>query len=131
MRKLWSRLLPALMILATLASFSATFKASAQQKTFSIWHYEKSDSAMGQSWDDALKDFQAKHPDVKVDFQLKTFEQSQDTNLMILNSDSVPDVLEINKGNGTAGLYAKSGLLTDLTDEATKRGWDKIMSPSL
>src|SRR5215813_15576395 len=77
------------------------------QKTFKIWHYEKEDSAMGQSWADAQADFEAAHPDVKVDFELKTFDQIQQTGQMILNSDDVPDVMEINKGNATAGLYAK------------------------
>jgi raffinose/stachyose/melibiose transport system substrate-binding protein len=119
------------MTVTTVASFAATTRASAQQTTFTIWHYEAADSAMGESWGDALKDFQAKHPDVKVDFELKTFDQIQQTGQMILNSDTVPDVMEINKGNATAGLYAKQGLLTDLTDVATKRGWDKIMTGSL
>ena len=50
---------------------------------------------------------------------------------MILNSDSAPDIMEYNKGNATAGLLSKQGLLTDLSDEVTKRGWDKKLSPSL
>jgi raffinose/stachyose/melibiose transport system substrate-binding protein len=51
--------------------------------------------------------------------------------MMILNSDEVPDVMEINKGNATAGLYASSGLLTDMSDEAEARGWLDILSPSI
>jgi raffinose/stachyose/melibiose transport system substrate-binding protein len=39
--------------------------------------------------------------------------------------------MEYNKGNATAGLLSKQGLLTDITAEATKRGWDKLLSPSL
>src|SRR5512136_1660685 len=101
------------------------------QRTFKVWHYEGADSAMGASWDDAMKDFQASHPDVKLVFELKTFDQIQQTGQMILNSADAPDVMEINKGNATAGLYAKQGLLTDITAEAAKRGWDKIMSPSI
>ena len=50
---------------------------------------------------------------------------------MVLNSDDAPDLMEYNKGNATAGLLSKQGLLTDLTAEATKRGWDKKLSPSL
>ena len=64
-------------------------------------------------------------------FEEKSFEQIQQNAQMILNSDSAPDILEYNKGNATAGLLSKQGLLTDLTDEATKRGWDKALSPSL
>jgi raffinose/stachyose/melibiose transport system substrate-binding protein len=50
---------------------------------------------------------------------------------MILNSSNVPDVMEYNKGNATTGLLSKEGLLTDLTPEATKYGWDKLLSPNL
>ena len=42
-----------------------------------------------------------------------------------------PDVMEYNKGNATSGLLSKQGLLTDLTPEVSKFGWDKLLSPSL
>lgn len=104
---------------------------SGEQRVFRLWYYEAEDSAFEASWSDALKDFQAMHPDVTVEFERKTFEQIQQTAQMILNSDDVPDVMEANKGNATAGLYSKQGLLTDLTDVAKERGWDKILSPSI
>src|SRR5690606_33275331 len=50
---------------------------------------------------------------------------------MILNSDEVPDVMEYNKGNATAGFLSQNGLLTDITDVAIERGWDQILSPGL
>ena len=50
---------------------------------------------------------------------------------MVLNSDEVPDVMEYNKGNATAGLLSTQGLLTDLTATAKARGWDKVLRPSL
>jgi raffinose/stachyose/melibiose transport system substrate-binding protein len=68
---------------------------------------------------------------VKVKFEEKGFEQIQKTAPMLLNSKDAPDIMEYNKGNATAGLLAKQGLLTDLTPEASKRGWDKLLSPSL
>jgi raffinose/stachyose/melibiose transport system substrate-binding protein len=108
----------------------AVLNASAS-KVFKIWHYEPADDPMGASWNEAMQEFAAKHPDVKVQFELKTFNQIQQTAQMILNSSDVPDVMEINKGNATAGLYAKQGLLTDLSDTATQRGWDKILNTSL
>ena len=100
-------------------------------KVLKIWYYETADSAMGASWGEAMQEFVAAHPDVQVQFELKTFDQIQQTAQMILNSSEAPDVMEVNKGNATAGLYAKQGLLTDLTDVAAQRGWDKIMGPSL
>ncbi|MET0491543.1 MAG: extracellular solute-binding protein, partial [Actinoplanes sp.] len=103
----------------------------ADAKTLTLWHYEGPNSAMGVAWNKAIELFKAAHPGVEVKFEEKSFEQIQQNAGMILNSDSAPDILEYNKGNATAGLLSKQGLLTDLTDEAGKRGWDKALSPSL
>jgi raffinose/stachyose/melibiose transport system substrate-binding protein len=106
-------------------------QAPSGKQVLKIWHYEGADSAMGQSWQSAMDDFKAMHPDVEIQFELKTFDQIQQTAQMVLNSADAPDVLEINKGNSTAGLYATQGLLTDLTDVATQRGWDKLLPSSI
>jgi len=96
-----------------------------------LWHYEPPNSAMGIAWKQAIANFEKGHPGVTVKFEEKGFEQIQQNAGMILNSDEAPDIMEYNKGNATAGLLSKQGLLTDLTPEATKRGWDKVLSPSL
>jgi raffinose/stachyose/melibiose transport system substrate-binding protein len=101
-----------------------------EKRVLKIWHYE-GDNAMGTSWDAAMEEFKEKYPDVEIEFEEKTFEQIQQTAKMILSSDDVPDVMEINKGNATAGLYSKEGLLADLSEEALARGWDDILSPSI
>lgn len=100
-------------------------------KELELWHYEAPDSAMGKAWDEAIKEFEATHPGVKVKFEEKGFEQIQKTAPMVLNSKDAPDVMEYNKGNATAGLLSRQGLLTDLTPEVTKRGWDKLISPNV
>jgi raffinose/stachyose/melibiose transport system substrate-binding protein len=104
--------------------------SGSEPKTLTLWHYEGPTSAMGIAWAEAIKQFQASHPGVTVKFEEKGFEQIRTTAQQILNSDQAPDVMEYNKGNASAGLLAKQGLLTDLTAEAGKRGWDKL-SPSL
>jgi len=96
-----------------------------------LWHYEGPDSAMGKAWNEAIKEFEKTHPGVKVKFEEKGFEQIQKSAQMVLNSDEAPDLMEYNKGNATAGLLSKQGLLTDISSEVTKRGWDKLLSPSL
>ncbi|MFI7542596.1 ABC transporter substrate-binding protein [Actinoplanes sp. NPDC049599] len=103
----------------------------ADAKTLTLWHYEGPTSAMGVAWAKAIELFKASHPGVEVKFEEKSFEQIQQNAGMILNSDSTPDILEYNKGNATAGLLSKQGLLTDLTEESGKRGWDAKLSPSL
>jgi raffinose/stachyose/melibiose transport system substrate-binding protein len=103
----------------------------ADAKTLTLWHYEGPTSAMGIAWNKAIEEFKASHPGVTVKFEEKGFEQIQQNAQMILNSDSAPDILEYNKGNATAGLLSKQGLLTDLTEQASKRGWDKSLTGSL
>ncbi|MCO1576939.1 extracellular solute-binding protein [Crossiella sp. SN42] len=99
--------------------------------TLEVWHYEAPNSAMGIAWQQAIKEFEASHPGVKVRFQEKGFEQIQKTAPMVLNSREAPDVLEYNKGNATTGLLSRQGLLSDLSEEAGKRGWDKLLAPGL
>ncbi|OPG05618.1 sugar ABC transporter substrate-binding protein [Streptomyces sp. GKU 895] len=105
--------------------------SSGDGKTLKLWHYEGPNSAMGQAWNEAIKEFKATHPGVKVEFEEKGFEQIQKTAPMVLNSSDAPDVMEYLKGNASAGLLSKQGLLTDLTQEATSRGWDKKLSASV
>ncbi|WP_406673558.1 extracellular solute-binding protein [Nonomuraea sp. N2-4H] len=102
-----------------------------EPRVFKLWHYESAESAMGKAWAEAIKKFEASHPNVKVEFEEKSFEQIQKTASMVLNSDEAPDLMEYNKGNATSGLLSKQGLLTDLTEEATKRGWDKLLPGGL
>ncbi|MET0237603.1 MAG: extracellular solute-binding protein [Kibdelosporangium sp.] len=100
-------------------------------KTLRLWHFEGPESAMGVAWAEAVRQFEATHPGVKVSFEEKGFEQIQKTAPMVLNSNDAPDILEYNKGNATAGLLSKQGLLTDMSDEVTRRGWDRRLDPGI
>ncbi|MEU7874711.1 extracellular solute-binding protein [Dactylosporangium sp. NPDC049140] len=106
-------------------------QAQGDGKTLKLWHYEGATSAMGIAWNEAIKQFEASHPGVKVTFEEKSFEQIRQSASMILNSNDAPDVMEYNKGNASAGLLSKQGLLTDVSAEADKRGWSKALTPGL
>ncbi|MFD2793148.1 ABC transporter substrate-binding protein [Promicromonospora vindobonensis] len=99
--------------------------------TLTIWHYENEDSAMGKAWAEAITIFEEENPDVTVDVEKQTFEQIQKNAKIVLTGDDVPDVMEFNKGNATAGQLAAQGLLNPLTDAATERGWDEKLTGSL
>jgi raffinose/stachyose/melibiose transport system substrate-binding protein len=101
------------------------------KETFTIWHYEDEDGALGVAWNAAMEEFKRTHPDVTVRFELKTFDQMQQTAGMILNSDQAPDIMEYNKGNATAGLLSNQGLLTDLSQVAEERGWAEMIGDNL
>ncbi|GAA4245414.1 extracellular solute-binding protein [Dactylosporangium darangshiense] len=120
-----------LALTGTLAACGDGGEATGDGKTLKLWHYEGANSAMGIAWNEAIKQFESSHPGVKVVFEEKNFEQIRQSANMILNSNDAPDVMEYNKGNASAGLLSKQGLLTDLTAEADKRGWSKALTPGL
>ena len=124
----------AILLLAVLVAVAPNLssRAAAQEdKVLKIWHYESPNGAMGIAWQAAMDKFQELHPDVTIEFEARGFEEIRQTAPMILNRDEVPDVMEYNKGNATAGFLSQNGLLTDITDVAIERGWDQILSPGL
>lgn len=98
--------------------------AAEDGQTLKVWWWENDDSALSAAWNTAIDIFEEEHPGVEVQFELKTYEQMQQSGQLILDSNDAPDVLEYLKGNATAGVVSKAGLLTDLTDVASERGWD-------
>ena len=129
MKKLWKSVGGTAACAALCAAISLPSFAE-EKKQLKIWFFER-DNAMSTSWHSAIDAFKASHPDVEVLFELKSFEDTQTTARMVLNSDEAPDVMQINKGNATAGQYVKDGLLTNLEAVAKERGWDTILSPSV
>lgn len=103
----------------------------ADDQTLTIWHYENDDSAMGQAWAKAIEIFENEHPDVSVEVEKQTFEQIQKNAKIVLTGDDVPDVMEYNKGNATAGQLAAQGLIAPLTDAAERNGWADELPGSL
>lgn len=95
-----------------------------------FWHYEAEDSAMNQSWQKAIEEWEAATGGT-VNVERQTFEQLQKNAKIVLTGNDVPDVMEYNKGNGTAGQLASQGLLTDLDDFAAQYGWDSLLPASI
>jgi raffinose/stachyose/melibiose transport system substrate-binding protein len=116
-------------VAAALAMGSLAGCAPAGSNTFTVWWYEKG-TAMASTWADALKELQKNHPDVKIKFELKTWDQIQKAGNAILDSNKAPDLAEWNKGNATAGTASQAGLLTDLAPYADKYGWTKSLPSS-
>ncbi|WP_197511574.1 ABC transporter substrate-binding protein [Tessaracoccus coleopterorum] len=110
---------------------SAGGDADKEDKTLTIWHYENDDSAMGKAWNRAIEIFEDKHPDATVKVEMQTFEQIQKNAKIVLTGDKVPDVMEYNKGNATAGQLAAQGLITPLTDFADEYGWEEKLPASI
>src|SRR3984893_17086392 len=117
--------------IAACGSSGSGGSTSSSSKVLKVWWYEAPGSAYYIAWNQALKDFEKAHPGIKVQFSEKSFNQMQQTAPMVLNSNNVPDVMEYNKGDATTGLLSKQGLLTDLTPQVSKFGWDRMLTPNL
>src|SRR4051794_31351865 len=94
---------------ALTACSSGSGGGDSDDKTLTVWHYESDESAMGQAWDKAVEIFKTEHPGVAVKVENQTFEQIQKNAKIVLTGDDVPDVMEYNKGNATAGQLASQG----------------------
>lgn len=106
-KKLLSTTLVLLAVLIAVAPNLSPRAAAQEGEVFKIWHYESPNGAMGIAWQAAMDKFQEMHPDVTIEFESRGFEEIRQTAPMILNSDEVPDVMEYNKGNATAGFLGQ------------------------
>src|SRR3984893_8248973 len=117
--------------LAACGSSGGGGSTASSPNVLKVWWYEGPGSPYQIAWDQAIADFKEQQPGGTGQCSLKSFNQMQQNASMILNSSDVPDVMEYNKGDATTGLLSKQGLLTDLTPEAAKYGWDKLLGPDL
>jgi len=115
----------------TACSGGSSDEAAGGDGSLTIWHYESDASAMGQAWAKAIEIFKAEHPGVEVKVENQTFEAIQKNAKIVLTGNDVPDVMEYNKGNATAGQLASQGLLTSLTEDAEELGWGDKLASSL
>lgn len=115
----------AAMSLTTLAACgSDTAQDEETPDSLSFWYYEEDDAGQTQAWRRAAEAFE-KETGVKINFERKSFTQIAQNGSQFLNSDEAPDLMESNRGNGSAGVLSTMGLLTDLGDYVDQYGWDK------
>ncbi|MFC2697937.1 MAG: extracellular solute-binding protein, partial [Bifidobacterium dentium] len=108
----------ATMAIAALAltSLAACGSDNAQDEekpdSLSFWYYEEDDAGQTQAWKRAAEAFE-KETGVEIKFERKSFTQIAQNGSQFLNSDEAPDLMESNRGNGSAGVLSTMGLLTD------------------
>jgi raffinose/stachyose/melibiose transport system substrate-binding protein len=129
-KKIVLRVLATTVVAGLTMGTMSTGAQAAPKKTLNVWWYQIGDP-LAATWKDALTQFKKAHPDVKVNFQLKTWAQLQNAGNALLSSSSAPDVTEWNKGNATAGSASQAGLLTNLNAYDKKYHWDKTLPPSI
>lgn len=95
-------------------------------ETLTVMHYEGEESAMGIAWARAIEIFE-EQTGATVEVQATSFEDLNASAGQLFDSSDAPDVSEYNKGNGTAGQLAATGVIQNLDDAYAKYGWaDKL-----
>ncbi|WP_296665439.1 extracellular solute-binding protein [Demequina sp.] len=95
-------------------------------ETLTVMHYEGDESAMGIAWNKAIEIFE-EETGATVDLQTTAFEDLNASAQQLFDSSDAPDVSEYNKGNGTAGQLAATGVILPLDDAYATYGWaDKL-----
>ena len=69
------------------------------------------------------KEFEKAHPNVKIKFVTKSFDEQVSTAKLQLSGSNPPDVTQTNQGYQAMGTFVKAGLLVDLDSYAKKYGW--------
>lgn len=97
---------------------------AAGSKALSIWldENDKCSQEIAAQW-------QAAHPDVKLDITLKHGDYKQEQQLA-MQSGTGPDVCLVNQSASEMGLFANQGLIISLAPYYKKYGWDKFISQS-
>lgn len=112
----------------SLTGLAACGTDSAQEEgkpdSISFWYYDTETSAQTKAWKKSAEQF-TQQTGVKVKFEVKSFTQIAQNSSQFLDSNQAPDIMESNRGNGSAGMLSAMQLLTDLTPYAKKYGWDK------
>ena len=110
----------------TTPASASTGAANYAGQTLKVMDYEGADSAMGIAWAKAIQIFEAQ-TGAKVNHQATSFETLNASASQLFDSSDAPDVSEYNKGNGTAGQLAATGIIQNLDDAYAKYGWaDKL-----
>ena len=118
------------MSVTTLAACgSDTAQDEGAPDSLSFWYYEEEDAGQTQAWKKAAEMFK-KETGVTINFERKSFTQIAQNGSEFLNSDEAPDLMESNRGNGSAGVLSTMGLLTDLGDYVDQYGWDEKVTGS-
>lgn len=112
------------MVMSALAGCGGSSANQNDTDTLSFWYYEDASAAQTKAWKKAAKKFE-NSTGVKVKFERKSFTQIAQNSSQFLNSDNAPDLMESNRGNGSAGMLASMGLLSDLGSYVSKYGWSK------
>lgn len=111
--------------------FGATAGVLAQDATLTLWHIHTAEGAAQNTIKDAIRRFEADHPNVRID-EVPIINDEYKTKLMIsMGANDEPDIF-MSWGGGPLETYINAGKVWDMTDALHAEGfYDNFLSVAL
>src|SRR5690625_2909594 len=111
--------------------FGATAGVLAQDVTLTLWHIHTAEGAAQNTIRDAIRRFEADHPNVKID-EVPIINDEYKTKLMIaMGANDEPDIF-MSWGGGPLETYINAGKVWDMTDALHAEGiYDNFLPVAL
>jgi raffinose/stachyose/melibiose transport system substrate-binding protein len=118
----------ALGVLAAVVGVTRSYGAKAAPIKLTMWSYDNQDPGLEPVLKQLSKQFEQKHPGVKINLVFKDFNSLVGTVPRALGSGSGPDVTEGNQGYQTDAQLVKAKLILPLDKYIKKYHWDRLYS---
>lgn len=112
-------------LLVFILALSGGLAAGASDKvTLEIWDvYTR--KAKSEVMDTAIKQFEQKHPNIKIKRTTRPIEDTKAATMPAVNSGEGPDILTVNNGETMMGPLVRGGHIKNLTPYAEEYGWEQ------
>lgn len=98
-----------------------------EKVTINWWHIWANEPAIADTFDALAKEYMASHPNVEVVITTLENEAYKQKIATAMQSGEPPDVFQ-SWGGGVLGVYARAGLVQDLTPHLAQDGWGDSLS---
>lgn len=123
----------AVLLIASCAKVAAPTEpssANTTEKTLVVWDqfYRPVESSV---MDTLNREFEAAHPGVKIQREVKVLEDLELTLPLALTKADGPDVAQVNQGRNSMGALVQAGVLLPLDDYVAQYQWGNVFSTSV
>lgn len=115
---------------AKVATPTEPSSANTTEKTLVVWDqfYRPVESSV---MDTLNREFEAAHPGVKIQREVKVLEDLELTLPLALTKADGPDVAQVNQGRNSMGALVQAGVLLPLDDYVAQYQWGNVFSTSV
>jgi raffinose/stachyose/melibiose transport system substrate-binding protein len=127
MKKFFTIMLIVLLVMGSV--WTAGVKEVESKTSITLWdqYYRGLESEI---MDSIVKDFEAKNPEITIARETKTLDDLKLVLKMALESETGPDIMQVNQGEADMGAMVRAGLLVSTNSVARDNNWKAKFSDS-